>query len=204
MFARQTMIRTGLAAGVFAFASFPAAGQSATFTLVNGDGGGGAFNTTFFTLTADAGNTTSISSFALTVGDTQYLFDQLYLSRELFANTAGPATALLTQGDRTDDNAGPSSFAYAFTGLTPGGRFEGQWDIDNTNGDFNADARTILFSNGNAANAIVTLTFTDGTRLDYTLPDQPIADSYSFAIPTPGSGLLLCAGVMLVARRRKR
>jgi hypothetical protein len=190
------------------FAFFVAASPAAfaglvTLSLQNGNGGGGAFNTTQFSITNNSDAGVSLTSATFTVGDTQYLFDQLYLSEELFTGGNATQTALLTTGDRTDDNAGPDSFAYSFTNFTPGISFRGQWDIDNDNGDFNADTRTVMFNNGTAPNAIATFAFSDGSTLSYEFPDLPIQDSYTLVIPAPATaGMLVVAGFAGLRRRR--
>jgi hypothetical protein len=107
----------------------------------------------------------------------------------------------LTVGDRNQDGVVTDSFAYSFTSFTPGVTFTGQWDIDNDNGDFNADARTVLFSNGAAPNAIASFSFSDGSLIDYTFPDLASQDTYTLTIPGPGAAALL--GLALVGRRRR-
>lgn len=189
--------------GALMAASGAIAGE-AILTLENGNGGGGAFNTTLFTLanTSEAG--VNLTQATFTIGDTQYLFDQLYLSDERFLGGDGSQTATLLVGERSDNNVGPDLFTYGFANFGPGVTFGGQWDIDNDNGDFNADTRTVLFSNGAAPNATLTLTFSDGSSVLYTFPDLPAQDRYTLTIPGSGGAGPAAAGIILAVARRRR
>lgn len=180
-----------------------ASAGAVNLSLQNGNGGGGPFNTTLFQIDNTSADGTSLTGFTLTIGDTQYLFDQLYLSEEAFPGGNGTQAANLVIGNRTDDNVGPDLFEYAFTNLGPGVSFRGQWDIDNDNGDFNADARTVLFNNGALPNAVATFTFSDGSSLAYEFPDLPVQDSYTLAIPAPGASAVVSL-LGLAAMRRRR
>lgn len=173
-----------------------------TLTMANGNGGGGAFNTTAFSITNLVGP--DLTQVSFTVGDTQYLFDQLYLAEESFAGGNGTQAASLLVGDRNDDNAGPDLFTYGFTNFGAGMTFSGQWDIDNDNGDFNADMRNVFFNNGAAPNAVVTFTFSDGSSFSYVFSDMLISqDSYTFTLPSPGAVALLGLAGGLASRRRR-
>ena len=177
---------------------------SVTLGLSNGNDGGGPFNTTAFSITNTSGAGVNLTGFALTVGDTQFNFDQIYQSAEQFLGGDGTQSAILITGDRNQDGAVTDSFAYTFANFGAGVTFNGQWDIDNDNGDFNADARLVLFSNGAAPNAVASFTFSDGTSFDYTFPDLTSADTYTLAIPSPTSASLLgLAGIMSALRRRR-
>ena len=177
---------------------------SVTLSMANGNDGGGPFNTTAFSITNTSGAGVSLTGFALTVGDTQFNFDQIYQSAEQFLGGDGTQSAILITGDRVQDGAVTDSFAYTFANFGAGVTFNGQWDIDNDNGDFNADARLVLFSNGAAPNAVASFTFSDGTSFDYTFPDLTSADTYTLAIPSPTSASLLgLAGIVSALRRRR-
>lgn len=179
-------------------------GQSVLLTMQNGVDGGGPFNTTAFSITPNTAPGVSLTQFNLTVGDTQFNFDQIYQSAEGFIGGDGTQSATLLLGDRAQDSVVTDAFTYGFTNLGSGVTFTGQWDIDNDNGDFNADARLVLFNNGAAANAVLTVSFSDGTGFAYTFPDLPSQDTYSIVIPTPGVGALFAAGFMCASARRRR
>ncbi|MDX2114862.1 MAG: hypothetical protein SFZ24_04470 [Planctomycetota bacterium] len=196
---KTSMLVGGVAALAFARS---ASGGLVSFTMVNGDGGGDPFNTVAFSVTNLSGPGVALESWTMTVGDTQFLYDFLYLGREQFTGGDGTQTALLTQGEHDNDNgAGPDAFAYAFTNFGPGVRFAGQWDIDFDSGAFNVDARTVLFNNGAAPNARATFVFSDGSTAEYTFPDLPVQDSYSLTIPGPGGAAVLA---LAFAGRRRR
>lgn len=188
---------------VIATASTGLAGPVATLTLVNGDGGGDPFNTTYFTLSNASTDGISITGTSLTIGDENYVFDNVYLDREQFLGGDGTQTADLLVGSRNDDNSGPGVFTYAFTNLTPSVSFRGMFDIDQLL-TFQADARQVLFNNGAAPNAVWSVNFSDGSVGQLTLPDgSATQDSYTFTVtPAPGAMLLLPAA--LLARRRNR
>lgn len=199
-------MRTGLCAVSFAalaVVASAASGANVTLTMVNGNGGGGEFNTTAFGISHDAPAGVSLTQMTFTVGDTQYLFDQLYLSEEQFVGGNGTQAATLLIGDRTDDNAGPDLFRYGFTNLTAGIVFRGQWDIDNDNGDFNADMRQVFFNNGAAPNAVASFEFSDGSSIVYQFPDLASQSSYSIVIPGPGAMAVGVLGALAAVRRRR-
>jgi hypothetical protein len=197
-------IRTTLAAlAGLAIAPMLANAGVVTLTMENGNDGGDPFNTTFFTITNNSAPGIDLTEFSLAVGDTQYNFDQIYQSREAFFNGNGTQSASLLVGDRAQDGVVTDLFTYSFTNFAPAVRFEGQWDIDNDNGDFNADTRLVFFNNGAAPNAVATFIFSDGQRIDYTFPDLPIQDRYSIVIPAPAAGLLPIASLLTLARRRR-
>lgn len=173
-----------------------------TLTLQNGDGGGAPFNTTAFTLANVSDPGVSLLRWSLTVGDTQYNFDQLYLDHEQFVGGDGTQTATLEIGERSDDNVGPDLFQYGFANFSPGMVFRGQWDIDNDNGDFNADARLVLFSNGALPNATANFEFSDGTVAGFAFPDAGIQDVYTYTIPEPATFVGLALVALTALRRR--
>ncbi|MFN0134613.1 MAG: hypothetical protein ACKVS9_00680 [Phycisphaerae bacterium] len=183
-------------------ATTAASGGLVSLSLQNGDGGAGPFNTTAFTLTnlSDAG--VSLVTWSLTVGDTQYLYDFVYLDREQFVGGDATQTATLEIGDRTDDNVGPDLFRYGFTNFGAGIAFRGQWDIDNDNGDFNADARLVMFNNGGLPNAQAVFNFSDGSVAAFTFPDAAIQDVYTYTIPEPSTLVALALLAVALPRRR--
>lgn len=201
----RTPTATLLAALLATALAAPALAGSVTLTLENGTFGGDPFNTVRFGLTNTSAPGINLTGWSLTVGDTQFLFDQLYLSEETFTpNTDAPTAALANDTNLREDNGlGQDAFTYTFTNFTPATTFSGQWDIDNDNGDFQANARTVLFNNGDAANALATFTFSDGSAINYTFPDLPIQDRYSIDIPTPAGAGVLALAALGVGRRRR-
>jgi hypothetical protein len=194
------------AAILLTLAASASAAPIATITLVNGNDSGAdlPFNTTEFRLSNVSTAGEAITGMTMTVGDTVWNFDNIYLSQELFTGGNGTETATLLVGDRTDGGAVTDLFTYAFTNFNPGVIFRGQFDIDNDNGSFPADARLVLFNNGAAPNAVLTLDFSGGTAIDFTLPDGPAdLDSYTFTIPTPGAAMLGGVACLFAARRSR-
>lgn len=192
-------------AAVVALLAGSASASLVTFTMVNGDDGGMPFNTVFFTVTNNCPGVT-LDTWSMTVGDTGFLYDQLYLRREAFAGGDGTQAASLLLGDRTDDEVGPDSFSYGFQNLGTGVTFAGQWDIDIDDGNFDVDARRVLFNNGAAPNAVASFFFSDGSQVVYTFPDLPILDSYALSIPGPGVLMpaVVCCGLAGLRRRASR
>lgn len=188
-----------LAAGVSAHAGI------LVLTLENGDDGGQPFNTTYFTITNTSAPGVTLDRVTLTIGDDAYNFDQLYERREAFLNGNGTQAAALLIGDRFQDGAVTDLFRYGFTNFGAGVTFTGQWDIDPDGppGAFEANARTVLFSNGAAPNAVLTAEFSDGV-VEYTFPDLPSQESYSITIPAPGGAVPLAAAGLVLRRRRAR
>ncbi len=191
--------------GLLGLGAAPAGAASLVWELEDGpESGGFPFNTTLFKITNTSGPGVALTSFGLTIGDPQYLFD--YLAGppiEKFIGGVGTETSTLATGDRVDDNAGVSAFLYQFDGFQPGMTFQGEWDIDKTSNDFVADARQVLFNNGEAPNAMATFHFSDGSQVGYTFGDLPVQGAYLIAIPEPSAVALLGLGGA-VALWRKR
>ncbi|MFM9956848.1 MAG: hypothetical protein ACKVZJ_02120 [Phycisphaerales bacterium] len=191
---------------LLSLAATGAAAPIVNLTLVNGDdsGAGLPFNTVEFLLANVSTGGESLTGMTLTVGDTAWNFDNIYLSRELFTGGDGTQIANLLIGDRTDGGAVTDLFQYAFTGFTPGVNFRGQFDIDNDDGTFQADSRRILFNNGAAPNAVLTLDFSGGSQVLFTLPDGPLdAETYTFTIPAPGAACVMGLPLVMLTRRRR-
>lgn len=187
-----------------AFIALPASAGLVTLTMQNGDDGGMPFNTTAFVITNISAPGVNLMTWSMNVGDTAFYYDQLYADREQFLGGDGTQTALLTVGDRFNGETNPTDeFAYSFSNFAAGVGFRGQWDIDPDAGGFDVDARTILFNNGAAPNAVAVFTFSDGSSVEYTLPDLPVLDSYTLTIPGPGTAGVMLLGVLAIARRRR-
>jgi hypothetical protein len=193
--------------GVLALASASAfGGPLATLTLVDGVGGGGLpFNVTEFRLVNVSNDGSLITGTSLTIGDTSYLFDNVYEDYELFSGGNGTQAATLLVGSRDDNNVGTDVFEYGFGQFLPSVIFRGQFDIDQDVGAFQADARTVLFNNGDSPNAIWTVSFSDGTVASLTLQDGAVdGDSYTFTIPATSTAIGLLGGVVAMGSRRRR
>ncbi|MDX2118609.1 MAG: hypothetical protein SFY96_10545 [Planctomycetota bacterium] len=198
---RQQLALSSVALGASAAAAL---GGSVSLSLTNGNDGGMPFNTPAFTLTNTSADGVRLTSFSLTIGDTSFNFDEIYLNAEQFSGGDGTQAALLITGDRFQDNGGPDLFAYSFANFGAGVSFKGQWDIDKDDGTWDYDARTILFNNGEAPNAVASFAFSDGSSFDYVFADLPVQDSYTLAIPSAGTLPLLALGAASFTRRRVR
>ena len=162
------------------------------------------FNTVEFELTNTSPAGISITSVSLTVGDAFFNFDELYLSRELFTGGTGVELATLVIGDRVQDTVYTDLFQYDFSGFVSGLSFRGQFDIDQDNGNFVADSRTVLFNNGDLPNAVLTVTYSNGDVQSLTLPDGGAsATAFRFVVPGPGSAALIALGGAGLLRRRR-
>lgn len=188
---------------VVALAHGAAGAGLVTLSLQNGADGGMPFNTTAFQITNISGPGVALTSWSMTVGDTQFLYDNIYESAELFTGGDATQSATLTVGERDDDGQGTDLFTYEFVNFNPGVGFRGQWDIDFDNGAFDVDARTVLFNNGAAPNAVASFSFSDGSSVQYTFPDLEILESYTLTIPAPGAVVLGAMGVLAGLRRRR-
>ncbi len=139
------------------------------------------FNYPIFQLTNTSALAT-IESFDLTIGDTAFNFDNARVN----AQSSGTKVTLISP-DR-DGGGGVRSdiLSFALGGFTPGSFVEGNTDIDRDNFNSDEDFRQVLFDlNGtdSSDNAVVTVTFDDGTVLSGQLPDfsQTSDEVYTFA-----------------------
>ncbi len=172
-----------------------------TFTLNNG---------------STAGET--ITGVSISIGDTSYNWDYLVAS----SGGAAVGATLLSPDLVNNDWFGQSNtLAFSFSDFDAGEAFTFSVDID-SDFDFsfgsNEDARDVLFNNDgfifSDPNAVVSVDFSDGSTLAYTLPDGPDLGSYLFspgaappaAVPEPGAMLMLgfgLAGLLWMGQARR-
>lgn len=189
------------AAGVTVVAGVPAFGATVGFDLtISGDDNVPTFNLTNTSTAAD------LTSFAFTIGDTSRNFDEIYTI------TTSAGTSSLTFGSTNQSGARTDSFEISFTGL--GVSQTACWDVDvdidssNTVENF----ASVFFNNGAAPNSVVTVGFSTGNIIDFTLPDGVAPYSYSQSsdtsvVPVPPAMPLLAGGLGVMGlmgwRRRK-
>jgi len=182
----------------------------------------GAINGNFDTPVASLTNTTTggiarISSFTLTIGDTSKNFD-------FISGQAGGVTGPLTYTpDTAQANLRADSVSVTFSNFDPNETLVVKFDIDDDalpNSQPLLDFRTVLFNNGPAENAKISVNFIpSGSNPDNTisgpvtksffLKDMPAGqDTYEFipatAVPEPGTLLTFAAGVAAILASRMR
>lgn len=214
-----TLCRLALTASLFAafLGSSAASAVTTGFDLmIDGSYGQqpGTVNVPLVTLT-NRSSEALLTSFSLTIGDPAFNFDGVIQIR----GPAGGSSRLMI-GDTNIprvDGVNTDTIALAFTGFKPGESVSFGVDIDADNGNFFQDYRNVLFNNGAAPNAQVTVQFTDAAPLVLTLNDVsdpgPItrasalstvaADTVS-AIPVPASAFLLGAALLCASFLRRR
>lgn len=112
--------------------------------------------------------TASIQSIQLSIGDTRYNFDSVRFG----ANANGT----VYYGDTGEGGARTKNLSLGFKGFTSQKAVWFELDIDqdinNNNSGHVADYRYVLFNNGVANNATITVRFTDGTVLTQAILDR--------------------------------
>ncbi len=165
-----------------------------------------------------------IDAMHLTIGDTRYNFDRV----RTYANSG----SRITQGDNRNGGSRFDEIALAFEGFDPGETTKFRLDIDRDRGRNRdkADYTRVLLRNGRAANAVVTVTFSNGSVLSSILTakgsgiasrlasgnpyrnlaaahlDLPAEIAEVSPVPVPAALPMLLAGLAglgLFARRRK-
>jgi hypothetical protein len=135
----------------------------------------------------------SITDLSITIGDTSYHFDAVSPADPSEALTGA---TLLSPNRIPNDWWNPSGssdvLAWSFSDFDAGETLTFSVDLDLDGlamGSF-ADARWVLFNNDFPfadPNALLSVTFSDGSVADLTLPDGPFAGSYAFS-SGPGTG----------------
>lgn len=163
-------------------------------------------------LTNNADPSITLTGVTLTIGNTAYNYDAAY--NEVVGATGIAFTRL--SPDNIDSGSARADFVqYSFTGFDAGETFQFDVDVDIDSANTTEDYRVILFNNGTAPNAQLTVNFSNGGVLTQTLEDQsPNATSFTFsqttglAAPEPGTLALLGLGALPIAgaviRRRGR
>lgn len=177
--------------------------QVVGYTLVIG----GNTNAPTLTLTNDAAGGITLTSIVLTIGDTTRNFDAI-----LNENVGATGIAFTRIAPSDGDGGLRSDFLeYTFTGFDSSETFQFDADVDIDNSNTIEDYRVVLFNNGAAANAVLTVNFGNGNTLTQTVADQtPGLSAYTFSqsavAPEPGTLALLGLGALpiasMVIRRR--
>lgn len=159
---------------------------------------------------------TRITGLHATIGDTAWNYD-VVTSLGALEDAGDPLIATLVAGDTAQGGARSDEVAFALTGFEAGDRFTFTPDLDPDSIDGPSDFRTILFNNGPAANAVVSMDFLLGDVvgvLAFELPDVDLLpdpqvvrwDVHGLLAPEPSAAMLLLtgAGAVLVRGRRCR
>ena len=157
-----------------------------------------------FTFTSTEGF--AATHIAVTLGDTSYNFDYaLPLSQ-----TGTFALALLSP-DTLNAEVRSDVLAWELIDFSVGSQFSARVDIDRDVGPATVDWQEMLFNNGELANAVLTVGWTDGTATDVLFHDEAGRDPlvpYSIsveAVPEASSLLLGAAAISITLFfRRKR
>lgn len=153
-------------------------------------------------------DSTELVRFAITIGDATHNWD----AASFYAQT-GPIAATLVTPDDLDDGVRSDDIVYEFSGFGPGEAYSFRGDVDPDSFDAILDFRSILFNNGGADNAIVTVDFSDGTQIVDVLADLSFASNTAAhlagaAVPEPATlaiwSAMGCAGLCWGWRRRVR
>ena len=101
------------------------------------------------------------------------------------------STFNLVSPDSVDGAVRSDVLSFTFTGFDPGDRFNSDVDIDPDSGDSACcNLSGVLFNNGAAENAVVTVRFSDGIRNQFL--DNLMIDTSS--VPDPGGTLCTVFG----------
>ena len=230
-----------LASLVFAIAMMPSlAAAIPSYTL---DLAPGPFlsssNETQFTLTNTSTGGEEITAFSISVGDDEnYFYDFVAgLRKNHITSLTNFATelatgAILTGGDRVNDQSGSATIEFVFSGFQSGEGliFDAEIEPTQPGGSLSTDSRFAFLNNGDADNAIITVLFSDGSiaehvfeDIDGALPDEihiagigeipgeltdnPFPEDSPVAsapVPEPGAALLFGFGLLTVASKPRR
>lgn len=146
-----------------------------------------------------------IAGFTLTIGDIGKNFDSLTIINA----DSGIVPSLVTP-DGVNAGVRSDLLSINFLGFELGKSIVMKADIDGDTGSQTVDWQTTLFNNGDAANAILTVTWSDGITSSLVLPDEAGRDPMipyhvsvpHVSVPEPVSILLLALGVVSIFFRR--
>ncbi len=139
----------------------------------------------------------NLEALSLTIGDTAFHYDAAVV-------LPGAPGNVLISPDGADGGARSDVLEFSLQGFNPSDVFSVSVDIDPDAGDDACcDIAGVLFDNGAAPNAQLSLTFSNGFVLGYTLtnasaactPEDPCTFATSFDVPEPGLLGLLAAGL---------
>ena len=201
---RTTPIELCVLVIVTVFAITPARGaltQTTGFTFAVTDGDtAGDYNSPYVHLQNDS-TSADITRMVFTVGHTAYNFDIM----EWFQTSVSGLTCTVNSPDEVNGAIRSDELDLTFGGTAfgPNETFycKVNMDPDSYNGVVNV--RNIFFNNGDAANSVVTVYFSDNNVLSATLPDfQDTNYQVSASVPEPATLALLSLGGLLLKRRR--
>ncbi len=170
----RSLFSSVLAAAVFASgaenaAAAPAFSFEASFDSFATDWSG------FRMVITNRSREVGISSVELSVGNTSKHFDAAYS----FSHPGVASHSVMTPDEDSAGAVTDDRIIVNFTGFDPGEY--AYWTCDIDNNDSPSDPRRILFNNGSAENAILSVTGTNGETVNITLPDGPAGQgSYLF------------------------
>lgn len=147
-----------------------------------------------------------IEYFTISIGNTNFNYDVVYDS----PTQSGGISYTLISPDNDDGGAVRTDLIEIdfTTGFSPSSWFRFETDIDNDNNPNQGENyATVLYNNGGAPNAVVTVTFSGGQVLSGALQDDgggSLSQSEETAVPLPGAIWLLGAGLTGLAGFRKR
>ena len=148
---------------------------------------------TFENLSDDA----TISSLSITIGNTAYDWDGV---RDITGDDI--SYTLITPDYNLNGGLRSSVIQFTFSGFDAGESFSFEADVDQY-ANVVRNFEYVLFNNGSSDNALITVTFSDGTVLsdyleDYTLTNDHIytLSQTTAAVPVPSAIILLGIGLL--------
>lgn len=166
-----------------------------------------------------------ISEFTLSIGDTSYFYDFFWKASFDTENTytSNSVGEGWSNNDNTYYGSSEQKIDFSFTGFDSSEIFSFDVDIDHTDTTWPQDYTNVLFDNGNADNALITVSFSNGDTFESFLPDSSESayssetESFSYnsetneyffsqslAVPIPAAVWLFGSGLIsLVGIRRK-